>query len=106
MSGEKYRARRRSHYLWEVVGEGVSVVYSGITEAEARKAAASMNAARSTLVSPEQATALLALVHRLREYAKHAPLCNYSPTYPDQPEATCDCGFDAVLNDYDRWAAL
>lgn len=49
--------------------------------------------------------AALELTHKLREYAHHAPLCSYSPTYPDFPIATCDCGFDAVLDDYDRWAA-
>jgi hypothetical protein len=33
----------------------------------------------------------------LRLYARHDRMCAYRPTYPDAPEATCDCGFDAVL---------
>ena len=49
--------------------------------------------------------AVLELVHKLREYARHAPFCSYAPTYPDAPIATCDCGFDAVLDDYDRLAS-
>ena len=47
-----------------------------------------------------------AALHEMRVYARHAPLCAYSPTYPDFPVATCDCGFDAVLERYDRLAVL
>ena len=36
----------------------------------------------------------------LRGYARHVPMCSYRPTYPDTDEATCDCGFDAVLEAY------
>jgi hypothetical protein len=33
----------------------------------------------------------------LRTYARHDQMCNYRPSYPDGPIATCDCGFDAAL---------
>lgn len=53
----------------------------------------------------ESYRAALELITRLREYACHAPLCSYSPTYPDGDVAQCDCGFDQVLDEYDRWSA-
>jgi len=40
---------------------------------------------------------LRARLEQMRTYARHDPFCNYSPTYPDAPVATCDCGFDAAL---------
>ncbi len=40
---------------------------------------------------------LRARLEQMRTYARHDPFCNYRPTYPDAPVATCDCGFDAVL---------
>lgn len=50
-----------------------------------------------------------ALAHRLREYAHHAHLCATHPigglTYSDPVSAACDCGFDAVLAEYDRLSA-
>lgn len=47
----------------------------------------------------------LAPVNEMREYARHLPSCAYEPIYPDAPIATCTCGFDAVLERYDRLAA-
>ena len=42
------------------------------------------------------------LAHDFRVYAQHAPMCNYRPTYPESPVATCDCEFDELLDRYDR----
>ena len=39
-------------------------------------------------------------MEEIRAYARHSPLCAYAPTYPDAPEATCDCGFDVALRVY------
>jgi len=45
------------------------------------------------------------LTHELRTYARHAPACAYQPTHPESAPATCNCGFDAVLDRYDRLSA-
>lgn len=42
------------------------------------------------------------LAHDLRTFAAHAPGCEYQPTYPDTADTTCSCGFDDVLDQYDR----
>jgi len=44
---------------------------------------------------------LRAALYEMRTYARHARLCRYIPSYPDTPVATCDCGFDAALAEYD-----
>jgi len=51
----------------------------------------------------EQAEGWRSLAHNLREYARHAPFCNYAPTPVGNYD--CDCGFDAVLDAYDRLAS-
>jgi hypothetical protein len=42
----------------------------------------------------------------MREFAAHDSTCDWEPTYPETADTTCTCGFDKVLDDYDRWAAL
>lgn len=69
------------------------------------EALALTDALRASLAAPAPAPALdRELIHDLRAYAKHAFGCSYSPTYPDQPVETCDCGFDDVLDRYDAIA--
>jgi hypothetical protein len=41
------------------------------------------------------------VMDEMRLFARHSSECAYSPTYPDGPEATCDCGFDAALRVYE-----
>lgn len=45
------------------------------------------------------------LAHDLRTFAAHAPGCEYQPTYPETGDTTCSCGFDDVLDGYDRRSA-
>jgi hypothetical protein len=45
--------------------------------------------------------ALVEAAEGVRAYARHAPFCEYAPSYPDGPAATCDCGFDQVLAAWD-----
>lgn len=44
------------------------------------------------------------LAHQLREYAAHLPSCAFLPD-PTVSWTKCDCGFDAVLDAYDRLSA-
>ncbi len=56
-----------------------------------------MAAKAHRMVRASELVAVRAMLHDMRLYARHAPFC-------DAP-GPCDCGFDTVLDAYDRLSA-
>ena len=68
-------------------------------------AVASLPIARALRRGDDAADVVMGMLHEMRTYARHQPFCGYRPSYPEGSVATCDCGFDALLDAYDRLAA-
>jgi hypothetical protein len=91
---------------WRVI-EDYRVV-APVSQETIGEATISPDAAYIAAASPDVILALIRdlkqsriAMDEMRLFARHSSECAYSPTYPDGPEATCDCGFDSALRVYD-----
>ena len=96
-------AAGRTHLQWLLAGDDVfpeDALNAVLAIEDEAEASAYIVVEAETLHALDVEVERLKAAAALRGYARHVPMCSYRPTYLITDEATCDCGFDAVLEAY------